>query len=176
MPLNFSSSASACFWVSGVIRYGRAEVIASNESATCRMRASLRDLVADQSVGISGAVEPFVVMANDRQLGLELLDRADDLLALDRVGVHDHALVAGERALLEQDGVGDADLADVVEQAAPLESLELRLGAAQLLAQVLADQLDTLRVAGGERILGVHRARQARTVCVNISRISTIFL
>ena len=52
----------------------------------------LGDVVADQSVGVAGAVEPFVVMANDRQLGLELLDRADDLLALDRVRVHDHAL------------------------------------------------------------------------------------
>ena len=83
---------------------------------------------ADQSVGIAGAVEPLVVMANDRQLGRQLLDRPDDLLALDRVRVHDHALFLGQRARLEQDRVGDADLADVVQQAAPLERLQLGLG------------------------------------------------
>ena len=40
MPANLRSSAIACSAVSGVIRYGRAAVIASNESATCRTRAS----------------------------------------------------------------------------------------------------------------------------------------
>ena len=43
----------------------------------------LGDLVADESVGIARTVEPFVVMANDRELWLELLDWADDLLALE---------------------------------------------------------------------------------------------
>ena len=39
-PANLRSSASACSFVSGVIRYGRAAVIASNASATWRIRAS----------------------------------------------------------------------------------------------------------------------------------------
>ena len=46
--------------------------------------------------------------------------------AQDRMRVHDHPLLAGQPLLLEQDAVRDADLADVVEQAAPLERLELR--------------------------------------------------
>ena len=54
----------------------------------------------------------------------------DDLRAQHRVGVHDHPLLAVEPLLLEQDVVGHADLADVVEQAAPLERLELGLGQA----------------------------------------------
>ena len=40
MPANLRSSARACSAVSGVIRYGRLAVIASNASATWRMRAS----------------------------------------------------------------------------------------------------------------------------------------
>ena len=39
-PANLRSSASACSLVSGVMRYGRAAVIASKASATWRMRAS----------------------------------------------------------------------------------------------------------------------------------------
>ena len=39
MPLNFVSSSIAWRSESGVIRYGRAAVMASNESATCMIRA-----------------------------------------------------------------------------------------------------------------------------------------
>ena len=104
-PANLRSSASACSLVSGVMRYGRAAVIASNASATWRIRASLRDLVADQPVRVARAVVPLVVVADDRQLGGELRDRGDDLRAEDRVRVHDHPLLAGQAFLLEQDVV-----------------------------------------------------------------------
>ena len=57
--------------------------------------------------------------------GGQLGDRGDDLRAQDRVRVHDHPLLAGQPLLLEQDVVRHADLADVVQQAAPLEGLEL---------------------------------------------------
>ena len=85
----------------------------------------LRDLVADEPVRVAGAVVPLVVVADDRQLRRQLRDRRDDLRAQHRVGVHDHPLVAGEPLRLQQDVVRHADLADVVEQAAPLERLEL---------------------------------------------------
>ena len=57
--------------------------------------------------------------------GGELRDRRDDLRAQDRVRVHDHPLLAVEPLLLQQDVVRHADLADVMEQAAPLEGLQL---------------------------------------------------
>ena len=57
--------------------------------------------------------------------GGQLGDRRDDLGAQDRVRVHDHPLLAVEPVLLQEDRVRDADLADVVEQAAPLQGLEL---------------------------------------------------
>ena len=66
-----------------------------------------------------------MVVADDRQLRRELGDRRDDLRAQDRVRVHDHPLLAVEALLLLQHVVGDADLADVMEQAAPLERLQL---------------------------------------------------
>ena len=45
-----------------------------------------------------------------------------------RVLVHEDPLLAVQRPLLEQDAVADADLADVVEQAGPLDLLDLGLG------------------------------------------------
>jgi hypothetical protein len=85
----------------------------------------LRDLVADQAIRIARAVVPLVVVADDRQLRRELRDRRDDLRPEHRMGVHRDPLVAGQPVRLQQDVVRHADLADVVEQAAPLERLEL---------------------------------------------------
>ena len=112
----------------------------------------LRDLVADQAVRIARAVVPLVVVANDRQLRGELRDRRDDLGAEHRMGVHHHPLVARQPVLLLEDAVGHADLADVVEEAAPLEGLELRLRDVHLLADVDGDRLHPMAVLAGERI------------------------
>ena len=57
--------------------------------------------------------------------GASLRDRRDDLGAQDRVRVHDHPLVAVQPVLLQEHVVRHADLADVVEQAAPLQRLQL---------------------------------------------------
>ena len=78
--------------------------------------------------------------------GRELGDRRDDLRAQDRVRVHDHPLVLVEPLLLEQDAVRDADLADVVEQAAPLERLELGVGDVHDPPDVDGDLLDPMAV------------------------------
>ena len=75
MPANLRSSPSACSAVSGVIRYGRWAVIASNASATWRIACEQRDLVADQPVRVARAVVPLVVVADDRQLARQPRDR-----------------------------------------------------------------------------------------------------
>ncbi len=110
-----------------------------------------------------------MIGSSARQLG----HRRDDLRAQHRVGVHDHPLFAGQALLLEQDVVGDADLADVVEQAAPLERLELASLSRMTRPMSTAMSLTRLAVLAGEGIPLVDGLRQAPMVCVNISRIST---
>src|SRR3954453_11590404 len=120
-----------------------------------------RNVVAYETVRVARAVEPFMVMPNDRQLWRELLHRANDLLALDWMRVHDHALFLGQSALFEQDGVWDTDLANVVQQAPPLKRLELRFRAAHLGAEILGDELNADGVTGGVRVLGIDRRGEA---------------
>ena len=73
-----------------------------------------RDRAAGEAVGIAAAVPALVVVADD--LGdvghrlVDLEDRRSDLA----VAPHLRHLLVGETARFEQDGVGDADLADVV--------------------------------------------------------------
>ena len=71
----------------------------------------------------------------------QLRDRLDDLRAEHRVRVHDHPLLALEALLLVEDVVRHADLADVVEQAAPLERLEVRFAQTHLPPDVAAISL-----------------------------------
>ena len=54
-------------------------------------------------------------MPDDRQLRRQAIDRPDDLRAEYGVGIHRDPLLAGQLALLQQDAVGHADLADVME-------------------------------------------------------------
>ena len=84
-----------------------------------------RDLVTQQPVRVARAVVPLVVMADDRQLRRQLRDRRDDLRAQHRVAFMFVRSSLVSSLLLEQDVVAHADLADVMEQAAPLERLEL---------------------------------------------------
>ena len=64
------------------------------------------------------------------------------------------------RSDLSRTAVRHADLADVMEQAAPLERLELLRADPHLLADVDRDLLDALAVLAGERIPLVHRLGQ----------------
>jgi hypothetical protein len=76
------------------------------------------------------------------------------------VGIHDHPLFARQSFLFEQHRVGNADLANVVEQAAPLERLEFRRAHAHLAADVDGDLLDALAVFAGKRVALVDRLRE----------------
>ena len=87
-----------------------------------------RDLVADQAVRVARPVVPLVVVADDRQLARQPLDLLDDL---PRPGPgarsSSSALPWSGDSCLRRTCVRHADLADVVEEAAPLEGLEVRL-------------------------------------------------
>ena len=115
-----------------------------------------RDLFAQEPVGVARAVVPLVVVTDDRQLGGKAGDLGDDLGAQDRVRVHHLALIAGQPVLLEQDVVGHADLAHVVEQAAPLQSLHVPRIQAQHPADVGRDVADIAAVERRGRITLVH--------------------
>ena len=78
-----------------------------------------RDRVAGEAVGVAGAVDPLVVGERHQRGEVEQLDvgAGEDAVAHLGVRLHHEALVRGEPAGLEQDPVGDADLADVVHRA-----------------------------------------------------------
>ncbi len=78
----------------------------------------------------------------------------------DRVRVHDHPLVLVEPLLLQQDAVRHADLADVMEQAAPLERFELRIVDVHHPPDVDRDLLDPMAVLGRVRIALVDGLRE----------------
>ena len=69
-----------------------------------------------------------------------------------RMRVHQHPLLAGQPLLLEQHPVRHADLADVMEQPAPLQRLQLPLRDMHLPPDVDGDLLDPLAVLARERI------------------------
>jgi hypothetical protein len=76
------------------------------------------------------------------------------------VRLHDRELLVGERARLLQDGIGDADLADVVQQAGQAQPADVAGAHAQLLTDQPTQLGDGLAVAVGVGVLGVDRARQ----------------
>ena len=79
--------------------------------------------LAGQAVGVAPAVEALVVVAHP---GHELLveQGAHDLGADAGVLAHELPLLRGQRAGLEQHAVGDADLADVVQEGDVLHLVE----------------------------------------------------
>ena len=75
-----------------------------------------RDRVADEPVRVAVAVPALVLVAHGAGDGLQAGDGREDALADHRVLAHEHPLRGVERAGLVEERVGDADLADVVEQ------------------------------------------------------------
>ena len=87
------------------------------------MRAPSGISLAAKPVRVAGAVPALVVRAHDAQpLAAEQRHVLEHLLADRRVLLQDAPLVRLQRPALEQDPVGDADVADVVEHEAPLEA------------------------------------------------------
>ena len=125
-------------------------------------------------VRVARAVVPLVVVADQRQLGRQPLDASQDVVPLRGVLVHERPLFLVEPVWLQEDRVGDADLADVVQQAAPLELLQLGLADAASPAPISTAMLETCSecfLVDGSRASMADAS--ARTVWVNIFRIST---
>src|SRR6185437_10720652 len=77
-----------------------------------------RNLLAAQSAGIPGAVPGFLMGVDDLRGLAQEGDFADHLIAALAVGTHDLALLRREFAGLEEDTVGNGDLADIMEEGA----------------------------------------------------------
>ena len=110
-----------------------------------------RDLLAGQAGRVAVAVPALVVGAGDL-LGHahDVRARARQQLGADRrVAAHELAVLGRERAGLQQDGVGHADLAHVVQQARVAQRLGLGRGHAQLQPEALAHAADALEVQAG---------------------------
>ena len=117
------------------------------------------DLLAAQAVRVAVAVPALVVMAH-AQDELLLEQRADDVGAEHRVLAHEVPLLGVQLARLEQDAVGDADLADVVQVGGFFGAADALLGPAQLGAQQHHVGRHAGRVAEGVGVLGVQGRAQ----------------
>src|SRR5258705_12232079 len=81
------------------------------------------DLRSRQRVRVAAAIPPLVMRANYSQaFALEQRHVTEHLFAEHRVHLHEPAFRNRERCRLEQDVVGDADLADVVQKEAVLQA------------------------------------------------------
>ena len=90
-----------------------------------------RDFVAAQAVGIAAAVEALVVVPDDLADEPQRTQLAAQPVADHGVLLHQLELFARERRRLEQQGVRDADLADVVQVAAAIEGRDILGGPAE---------------------------------------------
>ena len=130
--------------------------MASNESATARMRASRGIVLAGQAA--RGSPMPSRLSwwwAHAGQQVVQLLQVGQDVDADLDVRLDHAVFLGGQRPGLLEHGVVDADLADVVEQAHQVEVAPLVGRHAQLLGEPDGDPRDSLGVARGVRVLGV---------------------
>ena len=75
-----------------------------------------RDLFAFEAARVAAAVPFLVVAVGDVERPLQVGDRLEHLPGVGGMHVHERPLVVGQRVGLEQDAVGDAHLADIMQQ------------------------------------------------------------
>ena len=76
------------------------------------------DRLALEPVRITEPVPALVVMAHDRTHCGKQLERLQEVVSYLGVRPHERPFLGGQRGRLEQHAVGDADLADIVQQRA----------------------------------------------------------
>ena len=101
-----------------------------------------------------------MVVPNHRPQVRARLKRGDDVVADDGVKVHLHALFVVQLSGLEQDRVRDSDLADVVDDAAPIQDVLLLSRQAHPGADPPRPLRHAQRMRLGVRILGLDRGGQ----------------
>ena len=135
-------------------------VSASKASATRTIRAGIGISLARLSVRIALAVHALVARAGDLEHDRIEVDLLEDVLGDHRVLLHHLPLLVVERARLVEDALRDPDLADVVQEGADLDRIELVALVAEAFGERDGDVGDALRVAAGVVVLCLHRASQ----------------
>ncbi len=113
------------------------------------------DVFAGELVGVAVSVPAFVVVADGGDGVLEEAEAADDAGAFFGVGLDGVAFVGGEGAGFEEDGVGDGEFADVVEEGCVAEEVEFGVESPRTVADGEGELLDAAGVAGGVGVAGV---------------------
>jgi hypothetical protein len=128
------------------------------------MRPGRRDLLAPQGSRIAGAVSALVMGQRDRGGELDqLVARSrQDLVAVLGVPLHHAALLGRERPRLAQHGVGDAQLAHVVDLRGGAQPLAVGLREAEPPRYGGAALAHALHVRGRLLVAEARRARQLR--------------
>jgi hypothetical protein len=132
-----------------------------------------RDVLAGEPVRVAAAVPALVLVADRRGHVAQAGQRSQDPLADDRVLAHEHPLVGGQRTGLVEDLVGDADLADVVQERdrldlghfariepeSPGHRDRQRVDGVGVLARVAVAGLERRRQRADDGPVGLRRAR-----------------
>ena len=111
---------------------------------------------------VSTAVHPLVVVQDREQLSLEMTAPLEDPQADLRMGLHHRPLQRAQRAVLLQDRIRDAELADIMQKARAGENAHLRGGHPELAPDVHAELRDASVVALRLAILDLDRCDQGR--------------
>src|SRR5437763_10115382 len=112
-----------------------------------------RNLACAPALRVAGAVEALVVVEDPERLRRHLGGDEDRVADVDVLG-HRRLLVRLQRTRLLQDRVGDADLADVVQEAGHAQALQVLARYAEPLANRYAEL--------GHRLRGASRAALLR--------------
>jgi hypothetical protein len=121
-----------------------------------------RDVLAAQVARVAGPIPMLVVVADDRPEGGEGAERGADALSDLGMAPDEFPLVVIERTALRQDRIGDADLADVMEQGAIGDGIELGGREAEADPEPPGEEREPLAVMLGLGVLGLDGVRQRR--------------
>ena len=153
-------SLRSAFHGSNAERHGRSRDHRVVRVAGEHDAARERDLLALEPLGVSSAVPVLVQAAHDRRDVLESRKALDHLRSPARAASDDLPLVLVERAFLQEDRVGNADLAGVVQARGERDLGERSLVEAQLLRDPRGEPHDALRVLPRVAVVKVDRGRE----------------
>ena len=114
-----------------------------------------RDPFAGQLVGVSRSIEVFVVVADVAQGALELFDGLQDGAGDERVAFDGRAFVGRQGAGLLEDGLFDAEFAEIVEDAGDADAAHFVVGQAHFAGRGRGQCGDVFGMEAGIRVLGL---------------------
>ena len=147
------------------------------EVGDAEQAADQRDLIFAQPFRIPRAIPSFMVIQHSRE------DRRDrrtwngdeDLRAVQRMLLHLREFVGGQPPGLVENGAGNGELADVVQQRGEVRDLLLGGAQADLDRDAARERGDALRVSVTVAILGVNRGGDGIREAVEVTRGSEHF-